>query len=469
MSSRAQTANANPGGASAGGARKGKQVTELTTSRLFAIGLMLFSMFFGAGNLIFPPMLGVETGEKFVPAMVGFALTAVALPVITVVAVSMTGTGVRSVASRVSPWFGLVFSVLVYMSIGSFYGVPRAGAIAYELGLESTFDLSGTGWRMLGTGVFFFAAYLIAMRPGRVVDTLGKVLTPALLLCCAVLCIRGVMVLNDPPAPATDTFRDSPLTAGVLQGYFTMDSIAALAFAIIVVQSLRGSGVTADKGVTRATTRAGFIAGSLLMLVYVGLGLLGRNMPNKDQYSDGAHLLSDASRMVLGTTGDFIFSSVVLLACLTTVVGLLAAMGEFFNDLLPGVSYRVWVTAYAIIGMLAANLGLERILSLAAPLIGILYPPTIALTAITLLCGALHRKLPWTYKFAVYTALVLAILDIGTGFVLTDLRSTLDMLPMFEDGLGWILPTVILGAVGLLIDVTTTKREPAPAGAAAVS
>lgn len=434
-----------------------------------AIGLMLFSMFFGAGNLIFPPILGVESGEHFTPAIIGFLLTAVALPALTVIAVAISGSGVKDLASRAGVVFGLVFSVVAYLSIGSFYALPRAAAIGYELGIETTLNLSGSWWRLLFTSLFFAVTFAIVLVPGKVADTLGKVLTPVLLILLAVLAVVTISTLDNPPAPATPEYENNALVSGALQGYFTMDSIAALAFAIIVVSTFGSTGITEHRTVVKLTAISAGIAAVFLLFVYVALGVMGTRMPDKGSYSDGAELLSTASELSLGTAGSVVFSGVVLLACLTTAVGLIAASAAFFNELVPRVAYRTWAIIFTLIGLVIANLGLERILSISGPVIGLIYPPAIALIAITVSHLLMPKlRLPYTYRTAVYTALVFSTVDFfqKLGWEWSALSNLLSHIPLFNEGLGWLIPTVITSLIAVAVDLTRgrKRREPLVSG-----
>lgn len=436
--------------------------TPKPTATVLAVGLMLFSMFFGAGNLIFPPMLGIESGNHFAPAITGFILTGVLLPVITVIAVAISGSGVRDLASRAGVVFGVVFSIVAYLSIGSFYAMPRAAAIGYELGIESTFGLSGNMWRLVCTTVFFAVSFAIVIVPGKVADTLGKFLTPALLVLLAVLTIVAIGKMNDPAIPATEEYQSNPLVAGILQGYFTMDSIAALAFAIMVVSSFGSKGFTDHKQVVKLTSVSAFVAGFFLLLVYVSLGYMGTLMPNKQSYSSGANILSFASKSSLGTVGDMVFSGVVLLACLTTAVGLIAASASFFNEMLPKISYRTWAIIFTLIGLAIANLGLERILALSGPVIGLIYPPAIALIIVSVFhLAARHHHIPVTYRVAVYVALVFSTIDLlnQLGAPISGLVDALSAIPLFDAGLGWLIPTLLAAAIAFAVDMARGKRR----------
>lgn len=428
-----------------------------TTGTVVAVGLMLFSMFFGAGNLTFPPMLGVESGEHFTPAMIGFLLTGVLMPVLTVIAIAISGTGVRDLASRAGAVFGLIFSIVAYLSIGALYAVPRAAAIGYELGIESTFDLTGGWWRLAGTFAFFLVCYLLTLWPGKVVDTLGKALTPVLLILLAVLAVVGLQKLHDPSIPATEAYSSNPLVNGISQGYFTMDSIGALAFALIVVSSFSQKGETDHKRIVKLSGIAAFTAGFFLMMVYLGLGLVGARMPDKETYSDGAAILSSAAHLTMGETGEIVFSLIVLLACITTVVGLTAATSTFFHELVPAISYRWWATILTLVGLAIANLGLEKILSVSGPVIGLIYPPAIVLITLSyvhLLCR--QHKLVFSYRIGVAVAFVFSFIDFlaALNVPVEPLQNALSWVPLMDAGMGWLLPTIVFTAIGLAIDLS---------------
>lgn len=422
-----------------------------------AVGLMLFSMFFGAGNLIFPPMLGVESGENFTPAMIGFLLTGVLMPVVTVIAVAISGAGVRDLASRAGALFGLIFAIVAYLSIGALYAVPRAAAIGYELGVESTFDLSGGWWRLAGTFAFFLICFLLTLWPGKVVDNLGKILTPILLILLAILAIIGLQKLSNPSIPATEEYASNPLISGISQGYFTMDSIAALAFALIVVSSFSQKGESDHGRIIKLSAVAAGTAGLFLMLVYLGLGLVGARIPDKETYSDGAALLSSAAHLTMGNAGEFVFSMIVLLACITTVVGLTAATSTFFHELIPAISYRWWATILTLVGLLISNLGLEKILNVSGPVIGLIYPPAIILIALSYVHLLFQKyKLVFAYRIGVIVAFMFSFIDFlaALNMPVDALQDALSWIPLMDAGMGWLLPTLFLTAIGLAIDLS---------------
>ncbi|WP_175954044.1 branched-chain amino acid transport system II carrier protein [Schaalia sp. Marseille-Q2122] len=434
-----------------------------TSIVVLSTALMLFSMFFGAGNLIFPPMIGAYAGEAFTPAMVGFLLGGVALPIVAIVAIAFSGSDLSDLSRRAGRVFGALFPVLVYLSIGAFFGLPRMGAVAYSTSFVPLASYDSLNSAVLFSGVFFTVAGVLAWNPRTIIQSLGKVLTPTLLLFLAILILRSVMVLDGAPAPAQDTYATQPIAAGLLSGYLTMDSVAALAFGIIVVNTLRGNGAVRRRHLIPQTVTAAFIAGGFLSVVYVGLGLIGRSIPNAAQYTDGAALLADAAAQSLGSTGAFVFSMTVLAACLTTAVGLLAACSEFFHRLVPAVRYHVWLVGFAVIAFSFSIHGLPTLLAIAGPLIGFLYPIAITLMSVALIGAVVNRwtRLPVTFRLAVGVAVVwsaattLAELGVGTA-VLTPILSAV---PLHDIHLGWVVPVALAAVCGLLVDLTRRERS----------
>jgi len=415
---------------------------------LLVTAFMLFSMFFGAGNLIFPPMLGVEAGESFLPAMLGFLGTGVLLPVLGIIAIAISGDNLRDLAFRGGRLFGLIFPVVAYLAIGAFYALPRTGAVAYETALQPV-----TGWDSVLSSagfnaVFFGVGLALAWNPGSIVKKLGKFLTPALLALLAILVAIAVGTFDGTPGAPAAKYADAPLATGLLEGYLTMDSIASLAFGIIVISALKSSGVPTGAPLVRGTILAGLGAGLLLGVIYVSLGVIGQIIPDPTRYDNGAGLLSDAANLAMGSTGQVIFGLIVLLACLTTAVGLIAATSEFFHVLVPKVSYRAWAIGFTVLSFALATMGLDTVLTVAAPVIGFIYPPAIALIAVTLLQPLLHRRITmrWIFRLPIWTAVIWSAL-IALGIA-----------P--DNDLGWVLPTVIALVVGALIDARTGAPSP---------
>lgn len=429
-------------------------------STIIVVGLMLFAMFFGAGNLIFPPQLGIEAGTAYGPAMAGFLTTAVLLPALAVVAVSVSGSGIVDIASRTGRVFGLVFSVAVYLSIGALYAIPRTANVAFETGVAGVAGTS-SGWALFAfTAAFFAVSLWLSLRPGGIVDSLGRWLTPALLVLIVALVVVGSIVLTAEPGAPTEKWAGSPYATGFLEGYLTMDSLAALVFGIVVIDSLRSRGIDRQRQVVTSSILAGVIAVILLGLVYLGLGQLGQGIGG--EYTNGALLLSDASTRSFGTAGAWVFALIVLLACLTTAVGLITSTAAFFSSLTPRIGFRAWAVGFTLAGLVMSNLGLEAIIDIAIPLNVFLYPMAVALVFLTLLQAALPFKLTWSYRVPVAVAGVFALVDLGRTLDVDPASAVpaLANLPLYEQSLAWVIPAAVVLAVCLVVDYG--KRLPAP-------
>ena len=387
---------------------------------LFAIALMLFSMFFGAGNLIFPPMLGANAGDNFVPAVTGFLISGVALPVLAIIAIALSGQDIRALAARAGTVFTIVFSIAIYLSIGTFFGIPRTGAVSFSTAVSPV-----TGWESTPASVgfnlvFFAVATWLALNPSGLVDRLGKVLTPALLTLLAVLIVLSLFQLHNPGAAPTEEYAASPFPAGLMEGYFTMDSLAALG------------------------------AGALLGTIYLGLAIMGSRIPEGQSYKDGATLLSHASLQVLGFPGQVVLGGVVLLACLTTAVGLLAATSEFFNYLVPKISYRTWLMTFAVVSFGIASGGLETVISIATPIIVFIYPVAMTVIIVTLIGAVVKPILPlyWGFAIPAWGVFLWSMMD----KIVTWQSGAPINLPLFNADFTWLAPALAGLAIGASID-----------------
>lgn len=412
--------------------------------------LMLFSMFFGAGNLIFPPEVGVSSGTNFWPATLGFLAAGVALPILAIVAVAISGQSVRDIGNHGGKIFGVAFSVIAYLAIGAFYALPRTGAVSMETAITPLLGWEGTAASGAFNVVFFLIALALAWRPNNIIDTLGKFLTPALVALLAVLIIVATTTNPRVPGTPTEEYASSPFVTGLFEGYNTMDAIAGLAFSIVIVNSLRSKGFSKNTELLRGTIISALIAGGLLAAIYLGLAWIGQTMPNGSSYDSGATLLADASNLTLGTVGQAVFSAIVILACMTTAVGLISATSEFFAMLVPKTVYHFWACLFTAMSIAFAFQGLETVLSIAVPFIVFLYPPAISLIALTLLQPAVKRWVTfyWAFRLALWVSVLWS--------AATSLGAPLDFSPGQGVGLGWVVPTLLAFVIGVIIDVVST-------------
>lgn len=428
--------------------------------------LMLFSMFFGAGNLIFPPMVGVSSGTNFWPAIIGFLLAGVILPVLAVVAVSISGRSVRDLATNGGAWFGVIFSVAAYLAIGAFYALPRTGAVSMETAITPLLGWSGTAANGIFNVIFFGISLILSWRPNSIIDTLGRFLTPALVALLALLISLAAFSNPRVPGAPTEDYATAPMVKGLFEGYNTMDAIAGLAFGIVIISTLRSKGFKPGKQVINGTITSGIIAGLLLAGIYLGLGYIAQTMPNGQSYRSGATLLADSANMTMGTVGQAVFSAIVILACLTTSVGLITSTSEFFSLLVPKVNYHAWAILFTLTSTFLAFLGLETVLSVAVVFITFLYPPAITLIALTLLQSASAKSVRfyWAYRLGLWTSVVWSAISVisDQDWGSSALEPVLSLSPGQSLALGWVTPTVVAFIIGLVIDFTTRAGDKHP-------
>ena len=413
--------------------------------KLLLVGFTLFSMFFGAGNLIFPPDLGAKAGTNFWPAFLGLAISAVGLPVAGVIAVARAD-GLDKLAGRVHPVFAQVFMILIYLSIGPCLAIPRTASTSFAM---LTPLLGSSAGLQLGYSVLFFsAAFLVALHPDRLTRWLGRLLCPCLLVLILIL-FGGCLLhpLAAQYAAPTETYRSAVVLQGVLYGYQTMDALAALNFGAVIALNLQAVGITEESAVRRGTIRAGFIAGGMLLVVYAMLthigGISGAAFPGS---GTGAAVLTALADGLFGRVGQVLLATIFVIACFNTCVGLIASVGEYFHELLPRLPYPAIAAFFALMSMLLANIGLAGILSLSVPVLNAIYPIAIILIVVEFLPGRFQRTSVWRLGI-----LFTAIQSIPAALPFGPLSTLMNALPLSSLGFGWLLPALIGIGAGLLM------------------
>ncbi len=435
-------------------------------SAFVATGLMLFALFFGAGNLIFPALMGQQSGSAVFSALSGFLITGVGLPLLGVIAIGYSGSrDVQELASRVAPWYGVAFSVLLYLSIGPLFATPRTATVSFEIGVVPFLgDVSESAKQIslaVFAAVFFGLSYWLSISPGKLVDRIGKILTPALLLAIAVLVLTAAAKPMGALQTPAEAYQAGAFTKGIIEGYGTMDALASLVFAIIVIDAIRSMGVTDTKHVLSLTTRAGLVAAGCLALVYIFIAYMGAtSVAGLGMQENGASVLSKSAEFYFGLGGKVLLAVIVLLACLSTSVGLITACGEYFNRLMPQLSYHKWVVIFTLVSFGFANFGLKEIIKLSIPALMLLYPLTMAIIILAFLHPLFGGKRV-VYITTMLATGVMALFDGWKTFesfmeMKSDFVSNLDAffnanLPLYGSGLGWLLPALVGFAVGFVI------------------
>lgn len=425
------------------------------------IGLMLFSMFFGAGNLIFPPFLGMEAGTSFWLAITGFIVTGVGLPFVVLASMSLVKGGAQALGSRVHPLFGSVFTVIVYLSIGPFLAIPRNANVAYEMGLKPFVggsSLNNSVLLLLFSFVFFGLVYMVSLNPSKLVDYMGRWITPTLLLAIVVLCVTAFIHLSAPLHAPAESYQSGAFFKGFIEGYSTMDALAALAFGVVILNTFRQRGVKDNQQLMQYTLKAGFVAGLALAFVYVAVGLVGAKMASQGTFENGTAILSATASSFLGFGGKLLLGVIFSLACFTTCVGLTTACGQFFAQISSKFSYKFFVTAVTIVSFALANLGLNEIITVSVPFLVMAYPLTIVLITLSFFTKA-HK----VYGSAILLTGLVALFDglKAFGLQLKQMQSFMDMLPFSSFGLGWIVPALVGTLMGYIWDKFSRKTIPA--------
>ena len=430
---------------------------------LLALGFMTFALFLGAGNIIFPPSAGMAAGALIWQAALGFLLTGVGLPLLTVVALARVGGGMDRLTAPLGNVAGTVLAVAVYLAIGPLFATPRTAVVSFEMGIAPFSGNSGMPL-FLYTLVFFAAMLFLVLNPGQLVNRIGKFITPVLLSALLVLGGAAIFAPAGEVGAATDGYRASPLIKGFLEGYLTMDTLGALVFGIVIATAIRDRGVTEPALVTRYSMIAGVIAAIGLSLVYLALFYLGATSQGIAAGAEnGVQILTTYVQHTFGTPGSLLLAVVITLACLTTAVGLTTACGEFFSALLP-VSYRAVVIVFALFSLLVANQGLTQLISVSVPVLVGLYPLAIVLVALSLL-DRFWLSAPRVFVPVMAVTLVFGVVDglaaAGLGDWVPPLFS---QLPLADQSMGWLVPVLLMLVLAIVIDRLLGRAERVQSG-----
>jgi LIVCS family branched-chain amino acid:cation transporter len=421
---------------------------RLTRSDLLALGFMTFALFLGAGNIIFPPSVGMAAGEQLWLAALGFLLTGVGLPLLTVVALARVGGGLQRLTAPLGRHAGGLFAIVVYLAIGPLFATPRTAVVSFEMGVAPFSGNSEMALRLYTVG-YFACVLFLSLNPGQLVDRIGKWIAPLLLSALLVLGGAAVLLPAGAVGASTANYQTAPFVQGFLQGYLTMDTLGALVFGIVIATAIRDRGVRNEALITRYAVSAGLIAACGLSLVYLSLFYLGATSQGiAGEAQNGVQILSSYVQHTFGIAGSLLLAVVITLACLTTAVGLLTACGEFFSKLLP-LSYRSVVLALGLFSLLVANQGLTQLISVSVPVLVALYPLAIVLVLLSL-ADRLWREPKRIFIPVMLVTLLFGLMD---GLLAAGLKSwvpeVFNQMPLAAQSLGWLLPvglTLLLAA-----------------------
>ncbi len=403
----------------------------------------MFATFFGAGNLIFPPFLGREAGADWFIGFLGFFIVDVGMGVLAILATVYNRRGdIQGVVGKIGVLPGKVMATIIILCIGPGLVIPRTAATTYEMGISKLMPNSSI-W--VFSAIFFAISLALTIRPNKVVDIVGKYLTPILVAVLVILMVIGVI---SPLGEASATSEIVPLREGILSGYQTMDGIGALLLTGIVTSAAMSKGYTDRKEVSGMVALAGVIAGILLMIVYCGLTYLGATTSSIESFAayEQAGLLMAIVQALMGKYGAILLTIIVFLACLTTSVGLTSVASDYFNEISGGkLKYTHLVIVITVISFVISNFGLSSIISFSGPILGLLYPPVLVLVLLTFFDEKLKNDN--IACFAAYGAFLISVLEFATasyGAPFTFVQK----LPLAEFGCAWVVPAVICGIIG---------------------
>lgn len=444
---------------------------KLHGRELVFIASMLFGLFFGAGNLIFPIYMGQLAGANLIKAVAGFLITGVGLPLLGVTAIGITRSeGLIGLSRKVGKGYSMFFTCALYLTIGPLFAIPRCATVPFEVGVQSLLGEKNSSIALAVFSVLFFAAVLLfSLFPGRILTVVGKILNPLFLVLLTALVIAAVVrpmggVLSAEPV---GDYGSKAFMTGFLEGYNTMDALAGLAFGIVVINVIRGLGVTEPSAVAKNTVRAGVYSCLLMAVIYIAVAVVGAMSRGKMEVAqNGGDVFAAVADHYFGRVGALILAGIVTFACLKTAVGLVTSCSETFCEMFPKLfSYKIWAVIFSTVSFLIANLGLNAIIKISLPVLMFLYP--LAITLIVLgLTGRLFSHSKYVYISTTVLTLIAAVYDflaalpkefiakVHLGGVIEAVGS---VLPLSGVGLGWLLPAAIGVQIGLVIWITKGK------------
>ena len=439
---------------------------KLTLRQKILVAGTLFGMFFGAGNLIFPVHLGQMAGRNALPAIIGFIITAVGIPILGVAAIGVTHSdGLQTLSGKVGKGYGIFFTCLLYLTIGPLFAIPRCATVSFTTGITPLLgaDSPERLYLLLFSAVFFAFVLFFSLRPGKITVWIGKIINPLFLFFFAVLMLAALLAPGAAVSAVepVEAYRSDAFFPALIEGYGTMDAIAGLAFGIVVIDVIRRMGVDNDDAIAEDVLSSGLLTGALMALIYVVSIVVGAQSRGLFELSEnGGIALTQIAGHYLGGVGLFILAFTIIFACLKTSIGLVTACAETFSKMTNGkISYRSWAILFTVFSFAVSNIGLSAIIEYSIPMLMLIYPPAIALILLAFL-GKFFAHDRTVYIATMTGTWAAAIFDcMKTLPAPVQIALHLDApiafaaahLPLFDKNLGWLLPAVIGFAAGMAI------------------
>ncbi|MHC1684739.1 MAG: branched-chain amino acid transport system II carrier protein [Clostridiaceae bacterium] len=446
---------------------------KLSFQQNLLIGSLLFGLFFGAGNLIFPVKMGQDAGSSIFIATIGFLITGVGLPMVGIVASALSKSeSLFHMAKPVSKGYAKIFTCLLYLTIGPLFAIPRTASVAFEVGIHPFIN---DEFLKLGLFIFslaFFAfTIFFSLRPGQILDWVGKYLTPIFL---GLLSILLIATFVSPMGQANQyvpqgNYATKPLITGLLDGYNTMDALASVAFAIIIISTIQKMGIKDSRLIAIETFKSGLVSVVAMAVIYGSLAYMGAtSLGSVARADNGGNILSLVSNHYFGFTGKVLLAAIVAIACVKTAIGLITACSEMFSEMFPqSISYKKYAIIFTAFSFVIANFGLNNIIQLSIPVLMFLYPLVITLILLSMLTPFINKQ-STIYKWTTGLTIIAAFFDLckslpsylqGNVFVIEIVRFAHLYLPGFDYGFGWVLPSLCGFIIGLIIWIISGKKN----------
>ncbi|MFM2331978.1 MAG: hypothetical protein RIQ74_801 [Pseudomonadota bacterium] len=426
-------------------------MNHLRTGDIIALGFMTFALFIGAGNIIFPPIVAQQAGEHVWLAAFGFLITAVGLPVITIMALSRMQGSIEVISSPLGRFFSLLLTIVCYLSVGPLFATPRTATVSYEIGFAPYFGTSNSSL-LIYSIIYFAFVTAISLYPNKLLDTVGHILAPLKIVALAILGIAAILIPTGYISPPVHKYVTSPVSEGFVNGYLTMDTLGALVFGIVIIQAIQSRGVTDSKLITKYAIIASLIAGVGLTLVYISLFKLGLGSHEvAANAANGAVILHAYVQHAFGDLGSLFLTGLIFLACMVTAIGLTCACAEYFTEL-TGLPYKLLVFILIGFSLLISNLGLTKLIAFSVPVLSAIYPPAIVVIMMSFF-WKYWNKPSIVVSSVTAVAFLFGIIEAlkAAGFT-EQLPQFINNLPLNEQNLAWLLPSLAVLVIATAVD-----------------
>lgn len=426
---------------------------KLNRKQATAIGVLFFGLLFGAGNVIFPVFMGQEAGANYLSASLGFLITGIGLPVLAIISYSLSKKeSLLSYAAPAGKVFSYFFAIALLLTIGPLFAIPRTATVAFEVGIHAFVGDNTQLPLLIYSAIFFGLAFFFAMKPSKLLDVIARFLAPLFIILMSILIVAALLTPMADPAgiPVAKAYASAAMVQGAIDGYQTMDVLAALAFGSIIMTNIRAFGIDDDRRLVAETAKSSVATIVIMSILYIALAYLGASgrgvLPAQE---NGGLLLALISTHYFGIWGQLLLAAIVTVACLKTAIGLIVSLSHAFESILPGkLSYRTWATLFAGVSFLIANFQLNTIITLSVPVLMLLYPLAITLIALWFF----HSFLPLSkrgFQLPLLFVALPALVDFlkatpeavkSSPAIVQIIEGANQVLPFAKIGMGWAIP-----------------------------